>query len=220
MHAPRAHTVLAFLGLIALAGCQDLVGTDGRLTSDEVAQLSEAMVASTFETSSEVATSDASLTGNAAASVEAAPVTSTTEFVRTRSCELGGRVVVEGTRERVWDRAEGTGSMTLEMTRAHEECAHPLRRASGGADVTITLNGEVEVRAYHEWVMGERHGLQTMTMLGEVSWETSDDRSGTCVIDIAASFDPETRTRTVTGTFCDREIDRTTTWHHGGMGDG
>jgi len=212
--------ILPFLAVAVAAACSDGVGIAGGLTGAEIGELSDAIVSSTFDVTTEVATSETSLAAaDGPTLLGIMDGSASTEFTRTRSCPLGGQVVITGTREREWDREAGTGSMTMELTRSHEDCARPFDSTEDGATV-ITLNGAVAATATHEWQMGERHGLQTMTMAGELAWETDDGRSGTCVIDVTASFDPETHTRTVTGTFCDREIDRSSAWQHGGMQGG
>ncbi|MDX1673758.1 MAG: hypothetical protein R3314_03055 [Longimicrobiales bacterium] len=205
----RALTILA-LGAIALAGCEDVLGTDGELTADEIHVLADDIVAASFDVTGPAATADASTVD--AERVSADPITSRTEFVTIRSCPLGGQLVVEGTREREWDRETRSGSSDLSLTKTHEDCARTLRRA----DVTITLNGapNVAVEAHHAWENGRRVGLQTLGIQGAIDWETDDGRSGVCTLDVDAVFDPETHTRTVTGTVCDRTIERTTTWNH------
>lgn len=214
--------ILPFLAVAVVAACSDSVGNAGDLTDAEVGELTEVLVTSTFDATSEVATAEStesSLADPDGLALQAMGGSSSTEFTRTRTCPLGGQVVIAGTREREWDREAGTGSMTMELTRSHDDCARPFE-STGESATVITVNGDVTGTAYHEWAMGERRGLQTMTMAGELTWETDDGRAGTCVIDITASFDPETHTRTVTGTFCDREIDRTSAWQHGGMHGG
>ncbi len=211
--------IVPLLVALAVSACDDAVGTAGDLTPEEVAQLSDAVVGSTFESTTEVATDGTALVEGAQLLAESA-LTATTEFTHTRSCVLGGQVVVEGTRVREWDWEARTGFMELSLTRTHEACARPLRDDDEAA-TTITLTGapDIAVEAYHEWAMGERRGVQTLSMEGAVDWVTDDGRSGTCTIDIEAGFDPDSWTRTVQGTFCGREIDRTTTWsqeHHMG----
>ena len=212
----RALTVLA-LTAVALAGCEDVLGSDGDLTADEVDVLTDDIVATAFGVTGPAATADASTVDaepDGDAELAADPITSRTEFVTIRTCPLGGQLVVEGTREREWDRETRSGTSDLALTKTHEDCARALRRA----DVTITLNGapNVAVEAHHAWENGQRVGLQTLDMEGAIDWETSDGRSGTCPIDVEAVFDPETHTRTVTGTVCDRTFERTTTWNHDG----
>lgn len=208
---------LPLIAAVALVGCDDAVGTTGGLTPEEVAALADTVVVTTFTATSEVAVADAS-TADLGGTGLAAATSSTTEFVTTRDCPLGGQLLLEGIRERTWDREARTGSMDLQVTKTHQACVRPFDEG----DITITLNGadNIQVAAHHEFAAGQRSGLQSMTMIGAVDWVTSDDREGTCEIDVVASFDPETRTRTVTGTVCGQEIDHTREWQHSGMGGG
>ena len=210
----RARLIPALV-VLALAACDDAAGPDaGDLSAAEVAALSDAMVDADFALTGDVAAADAA-TG---LPVAAEPITATTEFTRTRTCPAGGQVVVEGSHVRVWDRDTHSGSSDLALTKTHQACARTVDA------VTITLNGDpdVAVEAHHAWADGQRDGPQTLTMLGAVAWSADDGREGRCTIDVSAVFDPDTHTRTVTGTFCDRTFQRTTTWTgmggNGGMG--
>lgn len=210
----RVRNVLfTVLAVGTLTACQDVVGSSSGLTADEVTELADAMIASSFDVTGQVAEADASETAETLA-LSVDPITSHTEFTMTRSCLLGGQVVLEGTRDREWDRATHSGFSDLALTKTHQDCSRPLR----GADVSVTLNGAeyVAVDAHHEWANGRRSGLQTLSLEGAVDWVTSDERSGTCVVDLDVTFDPETHTRTVKGQVCNRTFDITTTWQHHG----
>ena len=203
--------LIAILAVGGLTACQDAAGTGGGLTADEVQALADGMIAGSFDATAQVSDADASTTAEGLA-LYVDPTTSHTEFTITRGCLLGGQVVLEGIRDREWDRATHSGSSDLSLTKTHQDCARPLRNT----DVTVTLNGadHVMVEAHHQWADGRRSGLQTLSMDGAVAWETSDDRSGTCEIDLDVTFDPETHTRTVLGQVCHRTLDITTTWTH------
>lgn len=203
--------LITLLAAGAVVACQDVVGAGGELSADEVNELAESMIATSFDASSQVAEADASNT-EAGLALYQDPITSHTEFTMTRSCILGGQVVLEGTRDREWDRETHSGSSDLSITKTHQDCARPLRRI----DAVVTLNGapNVAVEAHHAWADGHRSGLQTLSMEGAVDWATSDDREGTCVVHLNVTFDPDTHTRTVVGQICNRTIDATTTWTH------
>jgi hypothetical protein len=201
----------------ALAACDDTAGPEaGTLTAAEVDALSTDMVESDF-----ILTGDVALAVDASEdAVGVAALTVTTEFAITMSCPLGGHVVAEGTRVRDFDRATHSGTIDLDMTKTHEACARTLR----GRDVVVTLDGDptIAITAHHAWENHERVGLQTMSMDGGFTWSTADGREGSCTVDVDVVYDPDTRTRTVTGTFCNRTLDISTTWesdgHHGGGG--
>lgn len=203
------HFFILLLGAASLAACQDVVGTSGDLTPDEVAGLADGLITTSFDATGQVAEADASNTADGLL-LAYDPITSHTEFTITRSCLIDGQVVLEGTRDREWDRTTHTGSSDLSLTKTHQDCTRPLV----DSDVAVTLNGapSVAVEAHHAWADGRRSGLQSLSMEGAIDWVTSDDRSGTCVIDLDVTFDPETHTRTVVGQACHRTIDATTTW--------
>lgn len=213
----RARTLfVVLLAVVTTAACDEATGTLDGLTETEVQELADGMIATSFGATGEVAQADLASTDGLVLQLAGDTVTSTTEFVTTRTCVRGGQVVLEGTRERVWDRDTRTGSSDLALTKTHEDCARPLR----DRDVTITVNGapNIAVEVHHAWADGERDGLQTMSMNGTIDWATDDDRSGTCTIDVDVTFDPDARTRTVSGTVCNRTFERTTTWQGGGGG--
>lgn len=216
----KMRIVLPLLAAVALGACDDATGASGdQLSEAEVTTLSEGLVTTTFDATTSVATADAELAQPDGATIAGDAISSTLEFTRTVDCPLGGQVVLEGVRVREWDYDTWTGSMDFELTKTHQACARPARETQ---DVTITLDGAPNVLAsvHHEWAEGHRMGIQTMSLEGAIAWVTSDDRSGTCEIDIDVSFDPDTRTRTVTGTVCDRDIEWSRQWHHSGMGAG
>ena len=144
-------------------------------------------------------------------------------FTRTRSCALGGEVVVEGTLTREWVAETRHVTVDVAATKTHVACTFPVRSGAEtdtGDPITISLDGNpnVAITAHREREQGYFVGLQTMSHVGSVAWEKSDGTSGTCEIDIEAVIDPDARTRTVTGTVCDRTFERTWSWdrmHHG-----
>lgn len=210
----RSTATLAVI-LLALTACDDGAGPAGDVLSEtEVVALSEAMAVADFTLTGETPTGESPADG-----VALDPVTATTEFTTTRTCPAGGRVVVEGTRTRTWDRDTHSGTSDLALTKTHEACARVV------GDVTITVDGDpnIALNAHHAWEDGARVGLQTLSLLGAFTWSTDDGREGRCTIEVNAVFDPATSTRTVAGTVCDRTFERTTTWtggHHGGMSGG
>ncbi len=211
MNPTRLLPLLALSALGALAACDDPTPPEaGSLTATEVADLSDAMVSQDFDGTSQAAQADLAPATDASAS--ASPMTGTLEFTATWTCPLGGQIVVEGTHTREWDPAVGTGSSDLSLVKTHQACARPL------GSTTITLDGDpnVTLDAHHAWQRRMRSGLQSLSLAGQLHWATADGREGTCIIDIQAAFDPETATRTVEGTFCNREVSITRTWSWNG----
>lgn len=197
-----------FVAVLALVACDDAAGPEGaRLTGEEITTLSGAMVEEDFAYTGEVTAGQPPSAG-----VAADPVTSTTEFSGTRPCPLGGQVAMEGTRVRTWDAETQTGTGDLSLVKTHEACARNVR------NVTVTLVGDpdIAVEAHHAWQVGVGWiGLQTLSIEGGFAWSTDDGREGSCLVDIDAVFDPETLTRTVSGTFCEHTFEQTTTWSGG-----
>jgi hypothetical protein len=204
---------IAALAVGALSACDQIVGPDSGLAPMEVAELSNALIQDGLSDTADTTTTAASVGADGLAWDV---TTSTTEFSRTHACPLGGEVTMEGTRERTRDTETRTGTLDVTATRTFVDCARPLADSS----VTITLNGEVTLTAHREWQAGSWNGPQDVTLVGSVDWATDDDRSGTCEIDIEATFDAETHTRTVTGTVCGEDVSAFAGWTFGTMGQG
>jgi hypothetical protein len=139
---------------------------------------------------------------------EAAAVTNTTEFSRTRDCPAGGTATVQGTRVVQHDPATRDGSMQLTATRTDAACTMDARR--GGGTVSITSTPSVAVTASQAWTAGQP-GTRTTTHKGSFSWQRSTGKSGTCTVDLTATFTPATRTYTLNGTFCGHAVSVTRT---------
>lgn len=192
---------------LAAAACADSTGVNKGLTADESNQLAGLMADDAFSESSTMAL--ASL-GTTTGEIGPAAVLTVT-FHDTVSCRLGGDVAIDGTRVREWDRTTQTGTMDMDLTRTQESCV----RAVGDRQVTIDGNPNIHVVVHHNRVDGAWSGLQTMTMQGGFTWSTAAGASGECSVDLSGSYDPDTHTRTLTGTFCNRTINRTATWSNG-----
>lgn len=134
-----------------------------------------------------------------------APIETTFEFTRTRSCRNGGQIVATGSGIHVADRETGVLTLDFRGTKVIENCA----RARG--DIVITINGDGTFEGHRMKENGQFSGLQTNDQAGSFGWETSDGRSGTCDYEIHAVWDPSTHTKTITGFVCDRRINRTVT---------
>lgn len=68
----------------------------------------------------------------------------------------------------------------------------------------IAFDGKVNI------VNGALSGPQTATHKGSFSWARTGG-SGTCDVDLTSTYDPDTRTATVTGTFCGIDVNVTRT---------
>lgn len=187
---------------LALGACSDGTDVPDGLTADEADALASAMMDGAFGTSGEVAVASTDPAGIGPL------VTVTRSFERTRDCPLGGDVTFTGTREREWDAETMSGSMDLTMTKTHNDCGRTIR----GHEVVVNGDPNIQVKVHRAREAGDWSGQQTMSMLGKFTWDADDDRSGSCAVDISVVYDPDAATRTVTGTFCGRTIDRTTPW--------
>ncbi|MEJ2502323.1 MAG: hypothetical protein P8177_03255, partial [Gemmatimonadota bacterium] len=166
----KTRIALPLLAAVAVGACSDVTGSSGdALTAAEVATLSETLVTTTFDATTEVATTDANAVQLDGIELSADRVTSTLEFTRTVACPLGGQVVMEGVRAREWDWSTWTGFMDFELTKTHEACVRPAREAE---DVSLTLDGAPNVVGviHHEWSGGRRMNIQTMSLQGAVDW--------------------------------------------------
>ncbi len=143
------------------------------------------------------------MNGSGEVAFSAAPVTTTFSFTRERTCRNGGTVVVQAEGTHVADRETGEVTLDIEGSKTITDCAH--RRG----DLVVTINGQGTFQAHRMKVNGKFSGLQTFDAEGSFEWETSDGRTGSCSYEIHVVWDPETRTKTITGFVCDREINRT-----------
>lgn len=128
-------------------------------------------------------------------------------FERTRACPAGGSVTVTGTVERTVDRATRSGKVAVNATRVENACAVQQRN---GIIVTVTGQPNTAVTARRSFENGVP-GVFTQTQKGAFSWTRSNGKSGTCTLDLTSTFDPATRTATVTGDFCGRSVNETRT---------
>ena len=133
--------------------------------------------------------------------------TVTTTFTRTRTCPQGGSVKLEGTHTVTADPATHSGSSTFSATRTETACAF----ARNGRTITINGNPNTQLTASQSWTNGVP-GVRTATKKGSFTWSRSDGKSGTCTVDVTATWDPATHTLHVSGTLCNQTVDVTRTW--------
>jgi hypothetical protein len=132
-------------------------------------------------------------------------VTTTTTFQRTRPCPAGGSVAASGTVTRGVDAAARTLSYALTATAVHSACAFT------GRDGVVTLNGAPGITlTAAQTYSATGPGVMAATQKGSFTW-TRAGSTGTCVVDLASTFNPATKTATVKGTFCGQTVDVTRT---------
>lgn len=196
--------------ILALAACDQSTGL-----SDGISQADANQLAADMDAVSTLGTSDVGLGpsfsigvdgSGSAASVSTVPIAINNSFSVTKQCPKGGQVVIAGTTVGSGDR--DTHSLTLETnaTRTDTNCAFETRNG------TLTLNGNPNIvyKGNLNIVNGALSGLQTQTHKGSFTWARVGG-SGTCDVDLTSSFDPATRTVTVTGSFCGHIVNVTRT---------
>jgi hypothetical protein len=193
-------------GLVfAVVACDTPTG----LSSSEISQADANELAAAMDDIAAFGTTDFGLgplssmnvAENASSAVSAVPVTIDNQFTVTRQCPQGGQVVFAGRTTGTADRAAHDLSLHTVATRTDTNCAFQTRRG------VLTLNGNPNI-AYDGQltiVAGRLSGLQTQTQKGSFTWSRPGG-SGSCDVDLTSTFDPATRTATVTGSFCGRTV--------------
>jgi hypothetical protein len=129
-------------------------------------------------------------------------------FSRSRDCPGGGNVEVSGSveRTRVGDNAF---EFAFNSTGAQNECVH-LR-----GERSVTIDGHFTMTASWRREAGQPSGVQNTHRFGSFTWTRGNGATGTCEFDVTSVRDPVNHTRTVTGTMCGRDINRSTSWTAG-----
>ncbi|WP_420127894.1 hypothetical protein [Longimicrobium sp.] len=135
-------------------------------------------------------------------------VTATAALNRTRACPVSGTATLRGTRVLAHNPVTDTRSMHLAATRTDAACTVNARR--GGGTIRITTTPDVAVTAHQTWTAGQP-GTRTVTHKGSFGWRRSTGQSGTCAVDLTATFTPVTRTYTLGGAFCGHAVSVTRT---------
>lgn len=133
--------------------------------------------------------------------------TVTTTFTRTRTCPAGGSVKLEGTITHTADPATHSGSTAFSATRTESACAF----SRNGHTITLNGNPNTQLTSNQSWTNGVP-GVRTATKKGSFTWSRSDGKSGTCNVDVTATWDPATHTLHVQGTLCNQTVDVTRNW--------
>lgn len=201
---PRKHVLPALMALAALAACDGPSPTvgDAALTQAEAQELALAWDG--------VGAGVMDGFGGPSASVlpgTPAQATTTIQFTSTRACPAGGTATVQGKRE-ITRSGSGSGSVRFTATRTDAACTFAARRGEG--TVTITTTPSVQLTSEQTWTDGQP-GTRTSTQKGSFDWARSGGASGSCTVDLVATWTPATGTYTLTGTFCNRTVSVTRT---------
>lgn len=201
--------VLAAGAALSLGGCRDATGpqqtkvsaADAKAIADFVMGLDQTGPAfpSTAPT--------ASMTPVGAASPAYG---GTFSFNATRDCPGGGTRSAQGKTVLAVDTVAHTATLTFTSTHAYDACVFTHDTVTTQLDGSITSKGETDFgMTGTRWHMpqitsfsGSRNGSLTRTVNGNAV---------TCDISLTSSYDASTRTLTVSGTVCGRQVDYTRT---------
>ena len=137
------------------------------------------------------------------------PVVWTRTFERSRACHDGGTLTVAGSGTSTWDGEAVTYDVESSGTKTRIACAHTRD------DVIITLTGEANWTHERHYADHAPAGTWITTYLGGFDWTKSTGESGSCFYNLTRTIDTAENTRTLTGTLCGDEIDRSETWRDG-----
>jgi hypothetical protein len=203
----RTSLLSAALAALALAACDGGSPTDGGDPAMDRAEAQNA-AATWDEVGAFMMDGFVGPTFNVAPVGDASFATVTTEFTRTRNCPVSGTATLQGTRTVTHDPATNNGGMQMTATRTDAACTMNARR--GGGTISISTTPSVQVTASQTWTAGQP-GTRTATHKGSFSWTRSTGQSGSCAVDLTATFTPATRTYTLNGTFCNHTVSVTRT---------
>ena len=106
----------------------------------------------------------------------------------------------------MWDGEEVTYDVESSGTKTRTDCA--VTRD----DVVITMNGNAawtHERHYRDYAPTR---TWITTYIGGFDWTKSTGEIGSCFYELTRTVDTAENTRTLTGTFCGDEVNRTETW--------
>src|SRR5215207_6278286 len=177
----------ALAAVLALAACDK--GVTGPSSSDLSAADIQALASETGDQDGAFLDGFGGPSFNRVAAGPQFATTVTTTFSRTRTCPQGGSVKLEGTATHTGDPATHSGSSTFAATRTESACAF----GRNGGTITITGNPNTQLTSSQSWANGVP-GVRTATKKGSFTWSRSDGKSGTCNVDVTATWTPSTHT--------------------------
>ena len=196
--------------MVALAACSDSTGIAGGLSQADANQLAADMDAVASLGTLEFGlgpTFSVGVSQNPAQALSvSAPVAINNQFSASRNCPQGGQVTLAGGVVGTGDHTTHNLTLDANATRTDANCAFNTR------DGVLTVNGNpnLSYTGHLNIVNGVLSGLQTQTHKGSFTWSRTGG-SGTCDVDITSSYDPATKTATVSGAFCGHVVNVTRT---------
>ncbi len=208
----RGLTCLLVSGVVSLAACgddgtspEDELTVEAALTVEEVQFVADQIDATSSGVLDDFFDSSGGDPANSPALTHV-PVVWTRTFERSRPCHEGGTLTVAGTGESVWDEAAVTNDVTSSGTKTRTDCAYTRDT------VVITLNGNANWTHERHYLNYAPTGTWITTYVGSYNWTKSTGESGSCTYDLTRTVDTAANTRTLTGTSCGNDINRTNTW--------
>ena len=197
----RFRGVLALIiagSLATLSGCEGTLDPgEVELTSDDAAAIAGFL-------------SDVDLLSVGLATLSATSGTRT--LSRTASCPAGGSVSVSGSSEST--RNDETRVVSTKWTTTKTSVACAISHTRGDKTATAVVDGSVTTSGTSAFQLpATRDGQRTL-----LSWASATagstttkvgDRSSTCAVDVKETYDPATKTFTVVGVMCGRQVNVT-----------
>ena len=134
------------------------------------------------------------------------PIVWTRTFERSRACHEGGTLTIAGSGTSTWDGEAKTYDVESSGTSTRAACAHVRD------DVIITLTGEANWTHERHYADHAPTGIWITTYLGGFNWTKSTGEVGDCYYNLTRTIDTAENTRTLIGTLCGEEVDRSETW--------
>ena len=207
----RALTCLLVSGVVSLAACGDdgtspedeltvsdeLTVEEVQFVADQIDVTSSGVFDDFFDSSGGDPTSAPALTHG--------PVIWTRTFERSRPCHDGGTLTVRGTGRSGWNAVAVTYDIESSGTKTRTVCKYTRN------DVEITLTGNADWTHERHYLDYAPTGTWITTYAGSYHWTRGLDE-GDCDYELTRTVDTAANTRTLTGTSCGNEVNRTDTW--------
>lgn len=204
MRIRKSYLALLVLFGVAACGGDDPLGVNSgdQLTPTEIQSLFDAMSAAFasggVSPSAPVTSSEISL----------APIPIDQNFSFSAACPLGGTIGVSGSANGEIDDQTFVGDLSMNFTYRITGCVVSVN------DITITISHKPEITFGADFVFLQDEMSVEGSQRGGFEFVTSDERSGSCSIDLtfSASFNSATQTSTASasGSVCNQSADQMT----------
>jgi hypothetical protein len=203
----RALTCLLVSGVVSLAACGDnSTAPEDELTADEVGFLASQIEATFTGVLDDYFDQTGGDPSNAPALTHV-PVVWTRSFERSRPCHDGGTLTVTGGGTTTWDAQAVTNDVESSGTKTRTNCAYT--QTDG---VVITLNGTGTWDHERHYLNNAPTGTWITMFAGSFTWTRPGETGDTCTYDLIRTVDTAANTRTLIGTSCGNDVDKSGTW--------